>query len=388
MCDTIAAAGRASAFGTVLFGKNSDREYDEAQYLALIPRASHEGGVRLRLTYTEIGQVRETHALLLSKPHWIWGAEIGANEQGLVIGNEALFTKSPASSEPGIIGMDYVRLALERAGSVDEGIEVITKLLREHGQSGRCGYKRDTAYHNSFMLADTRGATVLETVDRDWAVVPVKDYYAISNAMTIAEFKTAHEDASRVASGGFRRERAMELLGERAGRLAVADFMRILRDHQEGQPAPGRPSGPRICAHTRESPLGQTTASWVASLRPGRIVHWVTGTAAPCMSVFKPVLIETGLPEHGPTPGKEEDDRSLWWRHEQLRRYLDASDDASRQFITERDRLELRLLEDMEACRSASVSPDTRETVTRCWRDAEEFETRWLERARGSGKFR
>ena len=73
----------------------------------------------------------------------------------------------------------------------------------------------------------------------------------------------------------------------------------------------------------RENPLGQTTASWVASLAPDKVVHWVTGTAAPCTGLFKPVLMETGLPSHGTQPGGEEDHTSLWWRHEQLRRRLD-----------------------------------------------------------------
>jgi len=386
MCDTIAAVSAATPAGAVLFGKNSDREYDESQYLELIPAARHSVGSTVRLTYKEINQAPETHAVLLSKPHWIWGAEMGANAHGLVIGNEAIFAKTEASLTSGIIGMDYLRLALERARDVDEAILVITMLLREHGQGGNCGFKRDIAYHNSFILADTGGAKVLETVDREWAVKPIRDYYAISNAMTIDPFRSTHEDSSKNTSGCYRRARAMDLLGDRSGSLQLTDFFRILRDHKEGQPSPGSPSGPRICAHTRENPLGQTTASWVASLEPGKMLHWVTGTAAPCTGLFKPLLLDTGLPYHGTRPSAGEDSTSLWWRHQHLRRYLDRSDDATRNvFSAERDALEVRFLKAVGASPAVAKDPDeVCHIVAICWRDGLAFENKWLERARES----
>ena len=93
MCDTMVAVGNSTANGEVLFAKNSDREPNEAHEILYIPAARHFPGEEASCTYINIPQVEETYAVLIAKPFWIWGAEMGANEHGLVIGNEAVFTR-------------------------------------------------------------------------------------------------------------------------------------------------------------------------------------------------------------------------------------------------------------------------------------------------------
>ncbi|MHA1601459.1 MAG: peptidase U34, partial [Promethearchaeota archaeon] len=113
MCDTIIATPSVTKHNVMLFGKNSDREPDEAQNIVIVPHQTHKPGSLLKCTYIEIPQVEETNRILLSQPFWMWGAEMGANEHGVVIGNEALLTKvKPAKS--GLTGMDLLRLGLER----------------------------------------------------------------------------------------------------------------------------------------------------------------------------------------------------------------------------------------------------------------------------------
>ena len=115
MCDTLVVTSPAAGDGVTLFAKNSDREPNEAHCLLLAPAADHAAGNRLRCTYIEIEQVPHTYAVALAKPFWIWGAEMGVNEHGVAIGNEAVFTKEPYAKAGGLLGMDLLRLGLERA---------------------------------------------------------------------------------------------------------------------------------------------------------------------------------------------------------------------------------------------------------------------------------
>ncbi len=200
MCDTMVVLPNSSADGALLFAKNSDREPNEAHHLLAVPAAEHAAGETVQCTYIAIPQVAHTHAVLLAKPFWIWGAEMGANEHGVVIGNEAVFTKLPYEKAPGLIGMDFLRLALERAADAFAALQVITSLLETYGQSGNCGFQHPLYYHNSFLIADPRAAWILETGGRQWAARQVKDVGSISNAITIGrDYDLASADLVNLA---------------------------------------------------------------------------------------------------------------------------------------------------------------------------------------------
>jgi secernin len=53
VCNTIVALGNVTADGATLFGKNSDREPNEAHHV-VIPAADHASGSRVKCTYIEI----------------------------------------------------------------------------------------------------------------------------------------------------------------------------------------------------------------------------------------------------------------------------------------------------------------------------------------------
>ncbi len=318
MCDTAVALGPDG----VLFAKNSDRDPNEAQQIRWYPAADHPNGSTLRCTWIEIPQVAHTHAVVVSQPWWMWGAEMGTNEFGLTIGNEAVFTKSKAGP-PALLGMDLVRLALERAQHAAEAVEVIVGLLERHGQGGPCSHERPGfTYDNSFLIADRDGAMVLETAGRDWAVETVRGpARSISNGLTIAGFAEAHRDPLReyVAAGRSRRART-----ERAACAAsgVLDMVTLLSDHGAGLgPSWSLLNGTLAapCVHAGGlATASQTTASWIADLRGGVDV-WATGTSAPCMSLFLPLPLDGSLPAEAPGSNRY-DPEIRWWRHEVIHR--------------------------------------------------------------------
>lgn len=144
--------------------------------------------------------------------------------------------------------------------------------------------------------------------------------------------------------------------------------MRILRDHGGGRDHPryswlnGTLSAP--CMHGGGAVTSSvTTASWVAELRPEGGRHWVTGTAAPCLGLFKPVAADRPL-ALGPSP-VDRADSSRWWRHERLhRRVLADPQRLGARFLAERDEIEARWL---------AEPPDPADAFA----EADEALTRW-----------
>lgn len=412
MCDTIVALPGSTAERLVLFGKNSDRERNEAQAVEFFPRAEHAPGATLACTYLTIEQARRTHAVLLCRPFWMWGAEMGANEHGVAIGNEAVHARLPPQQEKALTGMDLLRLALERAATAAEALEVIIALLERHGQGGSCGHLAPRYYHNSFIIADPTEAFVLETMHRHWLVERVRGVRAISNAYSIGrdaervspgllaqvhaagwsreatpDYAAAIADAQRdtISNGRARCARSTSLLRWRDGRLTAADMMAILRDHGPAAKTdpdwhPQHAVTRTVCMHAADDErAGQTVGSLVCELSRNGAVHWVTGTAAPCTAIFKPVFADAPPPPHGPRPTDRFDPRTLWWRHEQLHRamlgdfsiYLAAIRD-------ERDALEATFRARIAAVLDGGTPADRAQVVAACWEEAMATEDRWL----------
>jgi secernin len=373
MCDTLVSITDDG----VLFAKNSDRDPDEAQLVEWHAAADHDPGATVDCTWTAIPQVARTHAIVLSRPWWMWGAEMGANEHGVVIGNEAVFTHR-SQGDAGLLGMDLLRLALERATTADAAVSTLVDLLERHGQGGPCSQARpDLRYHNSFLVADARGAIVLETADRHWATeVVTGPGRAISNGLTIPAFHRAHADLAEEQRTrcGLRRARTE---ASASGATTPRDLFAALRDHGAGAPPidgtahtapPWDPSSGSLdgpCAHAGGDPTSiQTTASWVADLRTDPI-HWATGTAAPCTSTFKPIRVHEPT-DLGTDPGADVDPATTWWAHERLHRLaLRDLGPAIARFAMERDAVEARWLADPPATADAFA-------------DSRRLEERWL----------
>jgi dipeptidase len=343
-CDTLVALGSDTRSGYTLFAKNSDRPAMECQPLESVPPRRHAAGSTVRCTYLEIPEAPETVGVLGSRPWWIWGFEHGVNACGVAIGNEALHTRE-APAETGLLGMDLLRLGLERGRTADEAKQVITDLLERHGQGGSAQHRGRRFYHNSFIIADPGRAWVLETSGRHWVARRVRGRAAISNLATIGDdwdevsrgieayavargwwtrepgrrfdFRAAFEDREPRYRAEARYDASCRFLAA-ADRPGVPEMLRHLRDHYDGGTVhrPGRkdgdPQGWSVCMHP-DPAAGATAAAMVAELGgAGPVVAWCALTT-PCTSVFLPVAVGAELPDPLTRGSSEPDEQSAWW---------------------------------------------------------------------------
>jgi secernin len=356
-CDSLVALGGATADGSVLFAKNSDRPAAECQPLMQASRHSHPAGTRVQCTHIEIPQASETARLIGSRPFWCWGLEHGLNEHGVAIGNHTVFTKDPLNAK-GLIGMDLVRLGLERGRTALEAVEVMTGLIEQYGQGGSGYHDQDWPYHNSFLVADRHTAFVLETSDRQWALRRVHDIGSATNHLTIGndwdavsdgaiehavaagwwneeaeqrfDFAAAYRDTSvvpEVVSSG-RHQRTCALLEQGQRMVSVDSLKCALRDHY-GRPIPFTeltPADPRyfsVCMHA--DPVGTTTASMIAQIPTAGddlLVYWAS-LGSPCVSAFIPLYVDADIPAVLGRGGERPDD-SPWWLLKKLLARVEA----------------------------------------------------------------
>lgn len=329
MCDTVSVRRPEG----MLFAKSSDRPVDEAQVLRWLGRRA-PGDDAVRATHVAVPDAGAV-ALLGSQPTWMWGLEHGVNEHGVAIGNEKVWTvDDPHAAPPALLGMDLVRLGLERGSSADAALDAMVALLEAHGQGGSGEQGRDEPYWSSFLVVDGRGGWVLETSGRSWVAQPVGDGAAISNRLTVSTgWLRSSADVAPGADWDDRRApdaptgiadhrlAATRACVARGARVTPADAVAMLRDHGTGpwgpagapaEPAPPPPpgavgddwSGVTVCMHVRGYQC--TTASMVADLpssgaAPPRL--WAS-LGTPCTAVFLPVAVVRG----GAGPGDRSGD--------------------------------------------------------------------------------
>lgn len=399
MCDIFVVMPDISENGRTVLCKNSDRPSFDCQPLACHGRKHFEKDSSLMLAYLTIPQADKRFATLGSSPYWCWGYEEGINEFGVAIGNEAVYTRDLtlyAEMERegiglprGLLGMELIRLGLERGKTALNALLVMTSLIEQYGQWGSGVPMADTvtgAYHNSFMIADGKEAYLLETAGKRWAAKKItRSFAAISNELSIrTDITRKSPDLIEYACkmlwhregevfdfaksyiskknprqlSHIRVQRARQLLAQAVsehGRVSISWMKRILRDHYEGSFLEGpmfNPSSPdflSLCMH--DSPAKFTwgnTASSSLFVLPNDGNHlpifwWAPGV--PCCSIYIPFFVDAGtLPEcvtlagtYGktlcaPSEVKEEDryqKGSFWWEMRRLLNQINGDEDGS-----------------------------------------------------------
>ena len=289
------------------------------QNIKIYPHRKYREGEQVKCTYISIPQAAESARVVLCQPFWMFGAEMGANEYGVVIGNEALFTREkPAVT--GLTGMDLLRLALERGRSSREALDTIIQLLEKYGQGGNCGYRQKFLYMNSFLIADSHEAYVLETVKSWWAWKKIKDVWSISNIISLGRdfdafspgliqnaihkgwcksesdfnFHKCYSDPV-ITWGAAARKRetcSRTILSKKKGPLTTLDFMELLRDHGSISDFHPHKHGGTVCMHAADKLIrrSQTVGSFVGRVTGKSDNYYVTGSSRPCLSPFYPVF--------------------------------------------------------------------------------------------------
>ncbi|XP_057707414.1 secernin-3 isoform X1 [Corythoichthys intestinalis] len=395
-CDTFVALPPSTEGHRIIFGKNSDRPCDEVQEVVHFPAADYEPGSKVECTYIEIDQVAHTYAVVLSRPAWLWGAEMGANEHQVCIGNEAVWGRESADGEEALLGMDLVRLALERADTAEKCVSIIAELLQKHGQGGACLEEQcDFTYHNSFLISDRKEAWVMETAGKYWAAEKVEGGFRnISNEYSIttkvdkehpdlhkyaqskgwwdgrAQFNFAavysYMNTARIEASGSRYCEGKMMLRKHDGHITAQTMMDILRDKDSGINMEG---------------MFMTTGSMVSVVPvdpalPG--VHYFTATPYPERSVFKPfVFLETMIVElkdtTSPSYGRDDPvkkkprfqtkpDRKhcLFTKHEVVAAIIEMNKERGEQIILSMRKLENERMRQMEEILGHGVKqPDT-----------------------------
>jgi secernin len=389
VCDTVAVVPEQ---GPVWFAKNSDREPGEAQFIEC------DDGDATQTASPGWPVERPSERVLLSRPGWMWGAEMGVNEHGVAIGNEAVFTRFRVPKR-GRSGMDFLRTALGVCKTADEALDLLIDFTERFPQGGRMGHRNQSfRYNSSFIVADPSKAWVFETAGQLWAAKRIRGVATISNALTIEDdfdrlhtgayeiarkrgwvksassfsFAAAFSDPliSRLAGAGVRQAcTASSLRNVREPHLN--DFIRTLTDHGGVHPTKGW-RGLSPCAHASWFPTRhaqQTTSSLVARLDTRGSTVWATGTSSPCLSIFKPAPIDPSLfPLHAVSDRSYEGSR-LWWAHERLHRVcLQSYSARSTTFSDQRRRFQ-------DECLSPDMEP------RRAWKMHRKLIDAWRERA-------
>jgi dipeptidase len=157
----VVALARATADGRTLFGHSSRRPPGEGQSLVRLAGRGFAPGEAVRATHLDLPQVRQTHTVLAGRAGAEWGFRHGVNDQGVVAGVAAIDTRLE-NHEPGLTGPDLVRLALERAASARQAVDVVTDLIGRHGQGAFPGADAEGRHDSALLLADGREAYLLE----------------------------------------------------------------------------------------------------------------------------------------------------------------------------------------------------------------------------------
>ena len=184
---------------------------------------------------------------------------------------------------------------------------------------------------------------------------------------------------TRFSDASSRRSCVLTQLSQLSKDVGVGDIFKILRTHhgEEDKFSPDKGiTGSDVCMHAGFGPIrgSQSTASMVVEITNGFPKVWVTGSSAPCLSLFLPVSISCPTALFEKVPEKTYDGKSYWWQHELIhRRMINNYQSLKNEFQKERDLIEKQFIEQIN-----EMTND--EAITEFSKEANEIGDQFLQR--------
>lgn len=408
-CSSMVAIGTATKTGEVILAKNSDRPLNEAQPLCYFPAQDYPTGAEVKCTFIAIPQVAHTYACIGSRPYVFFGFEHGVNECGVAIGNEQVSGREVPERQWGLIGMDVLRLALERSDTAAKAIEIMGNLLETYGTGGDPDI-RISAFNCNFIVADSKEAYLFESHQRRWVAKRVDEVGYLSNCYSIMDdytligtdviseaerkgwsipgkpFNAAHawtaDDCIFAEAEGFARYARLATLMNQTEPITIQNMMTNLRDHYDNvflaniPYSPAAAKMPSICSHPGGVSGCATAASAVVVLRKDvpkelKFTYWGS-MSPPCCSIFRPYYNINWLPEDLQGAGALFQETDQWWKFIELERYIALNYDKfaprvkdsfavlEKEFIEEASHLEKAFCGDESQLKEFSLACTTR----------------------------
>lgn len=306
MCDTLCSlSSNNSSSAITYFAKNSDRDPNEMQVVEYHGREERKG--KTRATYIDVEFTGDTYPVIISRPFWMWGAEMGINDHGVAAGNEAIFTRT-SGHEKALLGMDLLRLGLEKGGTARSATDTVIEYLEKYGQGGSNSTFRKTYYDNSMIITDRKEAFALQAIGKEWELRKVSGFCSISNAIeggddvvaSSGNFVTPRDTVyTRLGKGRARREQTLASLSSGKNSTSIGTIFMTMRSHNSDDFHPAGGSNADVCMHAAPfTRINQTVNSFAAEIGDRFSIAWFTFSSNPCMSTYKPVIFIHGeVPE-------------------------------------------------------------------------------------------
>lgn len=202
------------------------------------------------------------------------------------------------------------RLALERSESAEKAVEVISNLINQYNQDESI----DSSPKYAFFICDTKEAFVLNIAGKLWAAEQViEGFRAFGKGFSVGTKidKKSEELEDKLKELGLF-DGSCELNFSKVLSMEVPDVKWPSEDPSSGFSAQKMFEVLRGSAESKE----KIASSFISVLKDSNAVHWLTGTADPRESVFKPFIFTNDARVSPLTALKDDDETPLRKLHE------------------------------------------------------------------------